>query len=41
MTGDTNGDADPNNDGNDAIYAASDDTNNSAVITANTLPACD
>ncbi|MDQ2983224.1 MAG: hypothetical protein M3R70_04780 [Actinomycetota bacterium] len=36
VTGDTNGDGDATNDGNDAIFASSDDTNNDAVITANT-----
>jgi hypothetical protein len=36
VTGDTNGDGDASNDGNDAIYAQSDDTNNDAVITAQT-----
>jgi hypothetical protein len=43
MNGDINGDSNTSNDAANAIFASSDDTNNSAVITANSLPAptCD
>jgi hypothetical protein len=43
MTGDINGDGNASNDASNAIFASSDDTNNSAVITANSLPSptCD
>src|SRR5439155_12979199 len=36
VTGDTDGNGNASDDGNDAIFAQSDDTNNDAVISANT-----